>query len=165
MPLAFALAAATIAAPPPQPKAAPPVRHAEEGCAFSPDSVLKGEVVVCGKRADTYRLNPDVLEAKRLRRSGGRPKPPDRMADDSCKVVGPMGCRGAGTINLLGAALAAASMADKLSRGQSVASVLATDPQPSEYQLYLEAKAIREAKEEEGEIAQAVKAAKADSTR
>jgi hypothetical protein len=165
MVLALAFAAATLIAPAQQQTATPPVRQAEEGCAFSPDSILKGEVVVCGKRPDGYRLNPDVLEAKRMRRSGGRPKPPDRMVDNSCNVVGPMGCRGAGTVNLLGAALAAASMAQKLSKGQSVASVLATDPQPTEYQLYLEAKRVREAQEEEAEIARAVKAAKADSTR
>jgi hypothetical protein len=137
------------------------VRRAEEGCAFSAESILKGEVVVCGQRPQGYRLNPDVLEAKRAVRGGGRPKRPDRMTDTSCSVVGPMGCRGVATVNLIGAALAAASMADKLSKGASVRSVMETDPQLSEYQHYQHAKQAREAREEEEEIKRAVLAAKA----
>jgi hypothetical protein len=57
-------------------------------------------------------------------------------------------------INLLAAAATAAEMADRLSKGQEIGSMFVTDPQPSEYQLYLEAKKEREAKE-------AAKAAKA----
>ena len=88
------------------------------------------------------------MEAKREMRSGGRPKRPDRLKDTSCETVGPAGCIGAGAgINLIGAALTAAEMAARLSRGQEIGSMFVTDPQPTEYQLYQEAKQRREAKE------------------
>ena len=54
-----------------------------------------GEIVVCAERPQGYRLDPDVLEANRAKRSG-RPKRPERLADTSCASVGPMGCMGAG---------------------------------------------------------------------
>jgi uncharacterized membrane protein YqiK len=52
-------------------------------------------------------------------------------------------------INLLAAAATLGEMADRLSKGQEVGSMFVTDPHPSEYQLYLEAKREREAKEAE----------------
>jgi hypothetical protein len=51
-------------------------------------------------------------------------------------------------------------MAERLSKGQEIGSMFVTDPQPSEYQLYLEAKRAREAKEAEA-AAKAKAAAKA----
>jgi hypothetical protein len=50
-------------------------------------------------------------------------------------------------INLIGAALTAAEMAARLSRGQEIGSMFVTDPQPNEYQLYQQAKAERQAEE------------------
>lgn len=138
----------------------PPVKQAEEGCAFSPESVVKGEIVVCAQRPQSYRINPDVMAARKALRGGGRPKGPERFKDDSCRTVGPMGCRDAG-INLLAAAMTAAKMADKVSKGESVAGMFNTDPHPTEYQHYLEAKRAREAKEEEARVKEAVKAAAA----
>jgi hypothetical protein len=52
-------------------------------------------------------------------------------------------------INLIAAAATAAEMAERLSKGQEIGSMFVTDPQPSEYQLYKEAKAKREAEEAE----------------
>jgi len=107
-----------------------------------------------GQRAtnpnDGYRLNPDVMQARRELRSGGRPtRPgPGGMKDGTC-AVGPMGCGPQAGINLIGAALTAAQMAGRLAAGQEIGSMFLTDPHPSEYQLYQAAKARREAEEAE----------------
>ncbi|QIK78430.1 hypothetical protein G7077_05425 [Sphingomonas piscis] len=106
-----------------------------------------GEIVVCAVKPDGYRINPDVLAAKRAIKNGRRPKKPERFADKSCETIGPMGCRGTPTIDLVGAALAAATMAQKAANGESVGKMFVTDPQPTEYELYLEAKQEREDKE------------------
>src|SRR5206468_7110786 len=93
---------------------------------------------------------------------GGRPTRPGPIAmkDNSCTVVGEAPCRGVFTgINLLAAAATLATMADRLSKGQEIGSMFITDPHPSEYQLYLEAKREREA-----EQAQKAKAAAAKTT-
>jgi len=132
----------------------------------TPDPVCQsrenqGQIVICAPRPQGYRLNPDVMEAKREKRSGGAPRPPEyRTRDNSCQVVGPMGCFNAG-INLLAAAATAAEMAKRLAEGKEIGSMFITDPHPDEYQLYLMAKARREAREAEEAAAAKVKAAKA----
>ena len=52
-------------------------------------------------------------------------------------------------IDLLGAAMVLGTMATKAVKGENVGKMFVTDPQPTEYQLYLEAKREREAKEAE----------------
>lgn len=150
--------------PPESKQAAKPA----DGCASARASANRQEIVVCVQRPQGYRLDPDVMEAKREMRGGGRPKRPDRMKDTSCAVVGAAGCIGAGAgINLIGAALTAAEMAARLSKGQEIGSMFVTDPQPTEYQLYLEAKRRREAKEAQVAAvakAKAIQAAKAANT-
>lgn len=144
-------------------KAAGLQTKAADRCPNLPPTAQPGEIVVCGQRTEGYRLDPDVMEAKRAMRGGGRPKRPDRMVDKSCAVVGEAGCIGANPgINLIGAALTAAEVAARLAKGQEIGSLFVTDPQPTEYQLYLEAKRSREAKEAE---AAAVKAAKAKAAK
>ena len=92
-----------------------------------------------------------MLAARRAKKQGlaGRLKPPSKMPDTSCTVVGPAGCIAAPGINLLAAAATAAEMAERLAKGQEIGSMFVTDPQPTEYQLYKEAKARREAEEAE----------------
>lgn len=135
----------------PPPAAAPPAPAKSEvtGCASTPPSTDPNEIVVCVQRPQGYRLNPDVLEAKRERRSAGRPTPRETLKNDSCKTVGPMGCRELGGINLLAAASTLAEMADRLSKGKEIGSMFVTDHEPSEYDLYVEAKHRREAREAE----------------
>jgi len=118
------------------------------------------EIVVCAQRPQGYRLNPDVIAAKRAMRSAGRPTRPGPIAmkDNSCATVGPAGCFNAG-INLIAAALTAAEMAKRIAQGKEIGSMFITDPHPTEYQLYLEAKHRREAQE-----AEAAAAAKAKAT-
>jgi hypothetical protein len=105
-------------------------------------------IVVCTQRPQGYRLNPDVMEAKREVRSAGRPTRPGGTVRPDCATVGPVPCFNAG-INLLAAAATAAEMAKRLATGEEVGSMFVTDPHPSEYQLYLYAKARREADEKE----------------
>lgn len=141
------------------PPAPPPAAKAEESCASAETKADTRTIVICAQRPQGYRLSPDVMEAKRELRSGGRRKRPERFNDGACSV-GPQGCPSAG-INLIGAALTAAEMAARLAKGQEIGSMFVTDPQPTEYQLYLEAKRRREAR---GAEARAAAAAKAKAT-
>src|SRR5882757_1659568 len=75
---------ASVAAPyGPKPPAAPPKPPAAKTAAATADScaALKANadnkvIVVCAQRPQGYRLNPDVMEARREARSAGRPTRP-----------------------------------------------------------------------------------------
>jgi hypothetical protein len=114
------------------------------------------EIVVCAQKVEGYRINPDVLKAQRLKKKNAHPRRPERLVDTSCASVGPMGCTGGAGINLIAAALTAATMVQKAVSGENVGEMFITDPQPDEYKLYLQAKREREAAElEEAEKAKA----------
>lgn len=135
-----------------------PLKDAQRECTNPPaPDPNSREIVVCAVKPNGYRLDPDVLAARRLKKKGEsvRPRNPhENYADHSCATVGPMGCRGQPTIDIVTAAAALATMADRLSKGQEIGSMFETTPAKGEYQLYLEAKKQREA-------AEADKAAKA----
>jgi hypothetical protein len=164
--LAIALAAQVGGAPadaaPRQPESSRALKTVEapaktaDRCGPAPPTTEPGEIFVCAPRPQGYRIDPDLLEAERAKRSG-RPKPPERMADTSCASVGPMGCTGVGGagIDLLGAAMVLGTMATKAVRGENVGSMFVTDRQPTEYELYVEAKRAREAREAEAAAAKA----------
>ena len=138
------------ASPTPKAPAQAPVAAAQRDCAAANSDPNAREIVVCALRPQGYRLDPDVMEARRLKKEGsaGPPhNPHETYADNSCATVGPMGCRGGPTINLLAAATTLATMAERLSKGQEVGSLFVTEPARSEYQLYVQAKKRREAKE------------------
>ena len=145
----LAMAAAQAAAQPAQ--AQPPAKPAADACSPAKPDSKADEIVICAPKEEGYRLNPDVLEARRevRNRRAGRPTPQSKMPDTSCVVVGPAGCIAAPMINLLAAAVTAAEMADRLAKGQEIGSMFQTTPEPTEYQLYLMAKARREAEEAE----------------
>ncbi|HEX5258246.1 MAG TPA: hypothetical protein VFW35_05630, partial [Sphingomicrobium sp.] len=77
--LSISLLMLAQAAAPPQPdrtnssQAAPPAKPTTSCPAPSTDG---REIVVCTERPQGYRLNPDIMEAKREMRSGGRPVRP-----------------------------------------------------------------------------------------
>lgn len=121
----------------------------------SPDT---REIVVCAPRVEGYRIDPDVLEAQRAKKNHTRPRRPERLVDRSCETVGPMGCRDGAGINLLAAAVTAATMIERAVKGENVGEMFITDPQPDEYQLYLEAKHAREMREAEQAAALKAKA-------
>ncbi|HEX6741787.1 MAG TPA: hypothetical protein VF079_08355 [Sphingomicrobium sp.] len=157
-----ASAAPAQSAPDPAAAAATP---ASAECKPGQRSTNANEIVICAERSDGYRLNPDVMEARREIRNRSRPtRPgPGGMKDGTC-AVGPMGCGPQAGINLLGAALTAAEMAKRLADGKEVGSMFLTDPHPSEYQLYRAAKARREADEaEQAAKARAKAAAEAEA--
>jgi hypothetical protein len=103
-------------------------------------------IVVCTQRPQGYRLNPDVMEARREMKSHSPPPRPGGKVIPDCQTVGPQPCVMPG-INLIGAALTAGEMAERLAKGEEVGSMFVTDPHPSEYQLYQMAKERREAEE------------------
>ena len=140
----------------------PPARTADDGCKPGQRAANPNEIVICAERTDGYRLNPDVMQARRELHSGGRPtRPgPGGMKDGTC-AGGPMGCGPQAGINLIGAALTAAQMAGRLAAGKEIGSMFLTDPHPSEYQLYQAAKARREAEEAEQAAKAKAKAAEA----
>ena len=105
-------------------------------------------IVICVERPQGYRLDPDVMEARRETKGGSRPVRPGGKIVPDCTNVGPAPCTSAG-VNLVGAALTAAEMAKRAATGEEVGSMFLTDPHPTEYQLYLMAKARREAEEEQ----------------
>jgi hypothetical protein len=118
----------------------------------------QGEIIICAERPNGYRLNPDLQEAKReLKRQ--RLKRPENFVHNDCATVGPMGCRGGPTINLVAAAMTAAEMAKRVAEGKEIGSMFKTTPEPTEYQLYLEAKRRREAREAAAAAAVKAKAA------
>jgi hypothetical protein len=140
--LIFAGETAGAAAPAarPQPTAAAPADPCQNR------QERQGDIIICAERQSGYRLNPDLQEAKReLKRR--RLKRPENFAHNDCATVGPMGCRGGPYINLLAAAATAAEMANRVAEGKEIGSMFKTTPEPTEYQLYLEAKHRREAKE------------------
>ena len=155
------------AAPAPAKPAITPAKTAEQQCAQQKADPNSKEIVVCAIRPQGYRIDPDVLAAKRMKKKGdpGPPRNPhETYVDQSCATVGPMGCRGGAGFNVVGAAMAAANMIDKAVKGENVGQTLVTDPTQSEYKLYQEAKREREAKEAEKAakaIADKVKAEKA----
>ena len=148
-------AAAAASAPSPAPKDA--ARDCKTPAVPNPNS---REIVVCAERPQGYRLDPDVLTARRMKKKGEsvRPRnPQERYVNHDCATVGPMGCRGQPTVDVFTAATALATMAQRLSQGQEIGSMFRTTPTASEYELYIEAKRQREEQE-------AVKAANAAKT-
>lgn len=161
--MAVALSAALLfaqaaAAPPAYGPAAPaptkpaPVKTAERECVPQTPDPKNDEIIVCAIKPNGYRIDPDVLAARRMKKKGdaGKPRNPhETYADHSCANVGPMGCRGAPTIDLVSAAVTAVTMLEKAAKGENVGKMFVTDPHPSEYQLYQEAKREREEKEKD----------------
>jgi len=148
--LALAMLAQVAAAPAP---ARPPAQAAPSTTVTEPvpdcsePNADSNRIVICTERPQGYRLDPDVMEAKRETHSGGRPvRPGGKVIPDCATGVGPQPCSYGG-VNLIGVALTAAEMAKRVAKGEEVGSMFKTDPNPTEYQLYLMAKAQREQEE------------------
>ena len=144
---ALLAAADPPAAPPPE---APAAKAADEQCRNTTPSPDKDEIVVCAERQEGYRINTDVLEASRAAKGRGqRPKVIDNVerSPTLCEHIG--GCHALEQLDLINTALIAAQMVARAAQGESVGSMFRTRPEMSEYELYLEAKRQREAKEAE----------------
>lgn len=162
LPVAFALLVQAAAAMPtsdadakygPVPAPAPPPKVAPEPareCVNQNHDPNGNEIIVCAIKPEGYRLPPDIVEARRLKKEGltGRPRNPhEKYVDRSCANVGPMGCRGTPAINLLAVAATAAEISQRLAKGQEIGSIFETEKSSTDYQLYQMAKKQREEKE------------------
>jgi hypothetical protein len=153
------LAYGPVAAVPSKPAAASSDQGQRE-CAPQNNDPNSNAIVVCAVKPDGYRLPPDIVEARRLKKEGVtiRPRNPhETFADHSCARVGPMGCRGAPTLDMLAVAATAAEISKRMAKGQEIGSVFETEKSSTDYQYYQMAKKEREEKE----AAAAAKAAKA----
>jgi hypothetical protein len=129
------------------PSGQPAAAHSQVERSCPAPSADSTTIVICTERPQGYRLNPDVMEAKREIHGGGRPvRQSTETPPPECATVGPFPCFNAG-INLIAAAATAAEMAARLGKGEEIGSMFMTDPHPDEYHLYLMAKARREAEE------------------
>ena len=137
--LHMVMIAAAQAADVPHRPAQPPAQ------ACSPDAppAEGDEIVICVEKPEGFRIDPAIMEAQRQAKRK-KLKPPERLADTSCQSVGIMGCRGGAGVNVLAAALTAVEMAKRAAKGENVGEMFVTDPQPDEYQLYLEARRKRD---------------------
>jgi len=134
-------------APPKLEASAAPTR---KDCSPTTPDPKSDTIVVCVEKSDGYRIDPDILNAKKSKRAADHGRPlsrAEKVADNSC-AVGPHACVDTG-INLLAVALTAAQMAERLAKGQEIGSMFVTDPQMSEYQYYQMAKHDRERAEGE----------------
>jgi hypothetical protein len=165
---AASAAAPTSTAPaPPAPDAAAakgttvPTPDRPDGCEAQPRGDSR-TIVVCAPKPQGYRIDPDVLEARREARNRGHTQPQrpayQTMQVNNCATVGPMGCRG-GFIDLLSAAGVLGQMAQRAVEGQNVGQMFVTEPSETEYQLYVDAKKRREVEEAKAAAAKAKAAA------
>ena len=139
------------------PPAPPPAGAIGDPCK-SQDS---RDIVVCAQRKQGLRLDSDVVDAQRAAQAASQSATVRRpTAQASCASL-PQGC-GAGLegLDLLNVAVVAATTAVKAVSGDDWKKVLKPGG-PDEYQLYLEAKRDREAREQEARDAAAVRAIKA----
>lgn len=162
-PVAFLLFAQAVSAPSnpstaqktygPAPAAVPapaPAPKPERECINQNNDPNGNEIVVCAIKPEGYRLPPDIVEARRLKKEGitVRPhNPHEAYLDHNCANVGPMGCRGTPTLNMLAVAATAAEISRRLAAGQEVGSLFETEKSSTDYQLYQMAKKEREEKE------------------
>ena len=152
---AYGPVAAAPSSPPPIPS-----DQTQRECTPQASGPKGNEIVVCAVKPDGYRLPPDIVEARRLKKEGVaiRPhNPHETFADHSCANVGPMGCRGAPTLDMLAVAATAAEISKRMAKGQEIGSVFQTEKSSTDYQYYQIAKKEREDKD----AAAAGKAAKA----
>jgi hypothetical protein len=135
---------------------------ADDGCANAQSSGNSREIVICAQRPNGYRLDPDVMEARKEKReaNAGRLKNPGEKARISSCGVGPQPC-GTPGINILAAAMTAVEMAKRLAAGKEIGSMFETTPEPNEYQLYLQAKHRREQREAQAKAEAIARAAQA----
>lgn len=135
-------------APPPPLKPKLPSTLTPAGCSTSLPTE-PGVITVCAPPPQGYRIDPDVIRAKQIAHDHRLPKKRELLRSTDCQVVGPAGCMNPPTINVVGAVMTAAKMVETAVSGGNVGKLFVTNPEPSEYEIYLAAKADREAEERE----------------
>ena len=153
--------AAAVPAPTPATPAAP----TERDCVEQNKDPNAQQIVICAPKPQGYRLPPDVVEARRMKKQGDSVRPKsqrERYAENSCSV-GPMGCTGVPAINFIAMAAVAAQISERLAKGQEIGSIFETTPASGEYAYYRAAKREREEKEAEAAAAKVKAAAEAQA--
>ena len=97
------LAQAAPAAAAPQPASPKGTSASSPADACGHASADSREIVICTERPQGYRIDPDVLEARREMKNHGRPVRPGGGPPPDCATVGPQPCMQAG-VSLIGAA-------------------------------------------------------------
>jgi hypothetical protein len=140
-----ALQAVASAGPPapPRPRKAAAVANSCQ----TPTLSEPGVIVVCAPRPQGYRLDPDVIAARKLHRNKSGPLRRELLTNTTCQTVGPGGCINPPTINVISAVATAVTMVKTALTGGNVGKLFVTTPEPSEYELYAAVKADREAAE------------------
>ena len=151
----------------PEPPAPPPTLSgtAERDCMAQNKDPNAQQIVICAPKPQGYRLPPDVVEARRMKKQGDSVRPKNQRepyAENNC-AVGPMGCGGAPAVNLIAMAAVAAEIGARLAKGQEVGTIFETTPASGEYALYREAKQRREEREAEAAAAKVKAAAEAQA--
>lgn len=166
LPVALMLMAQTAYGPAtsePQKPAPALAGTAERDCMAQNKDPNARQIVICAPKPQGYRLPPDVVEARRMKKQGDSVRPKnqrERYAENNC-AVGPMGCTGAPAINFIAMAAVAAQISERLAKGQEIGSIFETTPAAGEYALYRQAKKKREEKEAEAAAAKVKAAAEA----
>jgi hypothetical protein len=119
------------------------------------------DIVICAQRKQELRLDSDVVAAHQQAEKAARSATATMPAAQANCSASPRGCgTGLEGLDLANVALVVATTAIKAAKGEDWTRVLKPGG-PGEYQLYLQAKEEREAREEEARAEAAAKAAKA----
>lgn len=104
----------------------------------------EGEIVVCGRKEDRYRIDPTVLAGLRAREAREVPSRPDRriVTAEKCSPVGPNGCAFQNVLPVSAIALTLITAAVKAIKGEDLRPMLRAEP--TDYELYEQAKADEE---------------------
>jgi hypothetical protein len=106
-----------------------------------------GEVVVCAQQRPAFRLDPDISRASRQAQDNGRSATSAVPAAQASCAASPTGCgTGLESLDLVNVALVVATAAVRAAKGDDWKKAFKTGG-PDEYQLYLQAKRLREAHE------------------
>jgi hypothetical protein len=148
-PVAVLIFAEVVAGGPPATAAAaaapPPAPLPDAACA-SRDA---RDIVVCGQRRQSFRLDPSVVEGERQAESDSRSATSAMPSAQAACAASKMGCtKDLRSLDLANVGLVAATTAIRAARGEDWAKAFKPGG-PDEYQLYRQAKRRHEAEAEE----------------
>jgi hypothetical protein len=138
------------------PPAPAPVRNTTKAADGSCHPQDARDIVVCAQRRQGYRLNPSVMDAERRAEQSARSATSAPPAAQASCAASPMGCgTGLEGLDLANVAVVVGAMAVKAAKGEDWKKAFRQGP--DEYQLYLQARHQRDAREAERAEAAAVK--------
>lgn len=152
-------ATATIAAPPSS--ASLPAEKPEAACA----SRNARDIVVCGQRRQSFRLDPSVLEGKQRAESDSRSATSAMPSAQAACSASKTGCtKDLRSLDLANVGVVAATTVIRAARGEDWAKVFKPGG-PDEYQRYQQAKRRHEAEAEERSAVEVRRRAEAQERR